>query len=116
MVLKGFLEWINIISILCNMSLIKLSSNFGAIYESIKKFIFNDLFTDVTLVSDDMQKYSAHRIILSICSPVLQELLLSCPQFINSHMILHVRGFNGEQLQMLLEFIYAQLLTITIYI
>ena len=89
------------------MSLIKLNSNFGAIYESIKKFIFNDLFTDVTLVSDDMQKYSAHRIILSICSPVLQELLLSCPQFINSHMILHVRGFNGEQLQMLLEFIYA---------
>ena len=42
------------------MSLIKLNSNFGAIYESIKKFIFNDLFTDVTLVSDDMQKYSAH--------------------------------------------------------
>ena len=86
------------------MTFVKFKSNVSA--ESIQKFMLKDFFTDVTLVSDDMQKYTAHRIILSICSPVLQNLLLACPQFDNAHTILHVRGFSGDQLQILLEFIY----------
>jgi len=81
-------------------TLVKLNSNIGAFS------VFSDYFTDVTLVSDDMQKYAAHRIILSNYSPVLQNLLLSGPIFDNAHTILHVRGFSGEQLQTLLEFIY----------
>ena len=39
---------------------------------SMMKF---DEFTDVTLVSDDLQEIQAHRVVLSACSPVLKNML-----------------------------------------
>ena len=60
-------------------------------------------FTDVTLVSDDQIQISAHRLVLSACSPVLKDLLLNNP---HPHPLLYLRGVKQQELQSILQFMY----------
>ena len=73
-----------------------------------KKYVSKGHFCDVTLVSDDYQQFRAHKLLLAAHSPVLEALLLSCPQPDSSHTVLHVRGFSGAQLQKLVRLIYSR--------
>jgi len=77
-------------------------------YRQFSKYLVKECFTDVTLVSDDLWKFAAHRIILSAASPVLEELLMSCIQINDCHIILPLRGYNRYEVQGVLNFIYSK--------
>ena len=67
--------------------------------------LFNERsFTDVTLVSDDLQVTAAHRLVLSRSSSTFQKLLM-----INSsaNSTLYLRGINQNVLDLILQFIYT---------
>ena len=63
----------------------------------------NKEFSDVTLASGDGQQVEAHRVVLSVCSPVLRDILMKIP---HSHPLLYMKGINMEDLQLILKFLY----------
>jgi len=66
---------------------------------------FNDtIYSDVTLVSEDYQNFSAHRIILSSCSETFEQILRHSS---NSKPLLFLKGFSGAQLKDILQFMYT---------
>ena len=71
--------------------------------ETYKELLEENIFSDVTLVSDDQVYFQAHRIVLSACSPVLKHLLLTDPQ---AHPMLFLRNINQRELKSLLSFMY----------
>ena len=78
-------------------------------YIQFSKYQTKECFTDVTLVSDDLWKFAAHRIILSAASPVLESLLMSSMSNMNDcHTILPLRGYNRYDVQGLLNIIYSK--------
>ena len=67
--------------------------------------IYNDsIFTDVTLVSDDMVAVKAHQIILSNASLIMKELLLMNNSPIT---VLFLKGINHQELEAILQFVYV---------
>merc|ERR1719318_2455492 len=65
---------------------------------------FNEnTFSDVTLVSDDQIQFHAHKFVLSACSPVLKDLLVSN---IHPHPLLYLRGVSHKQLKSLIKLMY----------
>ena len=84
----------------------KLSEKDQTIQSALRKYIERDYFCDVTLVSDDYQKFPAHKLVLAAHSSVLETLLLNCTQPDTSHTVLHIRGFSGCQVQKLLQLFY----------
>jgi hypothetical protein len=70
---------------------------------SISDLLTGNSFSDVTLVSDDLIQFKAHKCVLSACSPVLKNLLLN-----NSHSypLIYLRGVKQKELQSILQFIY----------
>jgi len=60
-------------------------------------------FSDVTLVSSDLQQVRAHKVVLSSCSPVLKELLKSNK---HSHPMIYLRGVMSTNLKYVLDYIY----------
>ena len=70
---------------------------------NLKGLFTDNSLTDVTLVSDDQVTFQAHKLVLSLCSPVLKDLLLENP---HSHPIIFLRGIKHEELQSLLQFMY----------
>ena len=61
-----------------------------------------DLF-DVTLVSEDLIQLSAHKVVLSSCSPVFKQLIKSST---HPHPVLFLRGVKTRGLEYILDFIY----------
>ena len=61
-------------------------------------------FADVTLISDDHIQTSAHKFVLSACSPILKSLLINSP---DSHPFLYLPGVRQQELQSVLQFIYC---------
>ena len=59
-------------------------------------------FSDVTLVSDDLYQYKAHKFILSSCSSVFQTILDKNP--LNTSV--YLRGIRHEEIESILQFIY----------
>ena len=59
--------------------------------------------SDVTLVSDDLQQFQAHKYILGIFSPVLKNILLTNP---HPNPMIYLQGIKGKDLHNILEFIY----------
>ena len=60
-------------------------------------------FTDVTLVCQDGQKFSAHKIILATSSPFFWDLLTSNP---HSHPLIYMKGSRSEDMVAMLDFLY----------
>ena len=67
---------------------------------SVNNLFTDKLFADVTLVSDDEIQVSAHKFVLSACSPMLKSLLINHP---HPHPMLYLRGVSHEQLEYLLS-------------
>ena len=63
----------------------------------------NKEFSDVTLASGDGQQVEAHRVVLSVCSPVLRDILIKIP---HNHPLIYMKGVNMEDLQLILRFLY----------
>ena len=86
--------------------------NFGLSWESFPehlKEMLQDMwnspdFTDVTIVCDDQKELRSHKVVLSACSPILREKILSSPNqgFIN----LSAEGIQHEEMESILEFMY----------
>ena len=62
-------------------------------------------FADVTLISDDKLKFSAHRVLLSSCSNLFKLILKS-----NTHAnpLLYLGGINSTNLGFILDYIYDE--------
>jgi hypothetical protein len=70
---------------------------------SLRDLITENMFSDVTLVSDEQIQFQAHKFVLSACSPVLKNLLLNNP---HSHPLIYLRGVKQQELQSILQFMY----------
>ena len=82
--------------------------NFSDHLSAMSREMYADtVFTDVTLVSDDMKQVKAHKTVLNAASPVMKELLMmfiSCNP--NLSPILYIRGAKHSDLEALKKFIY----------
>ena len=74
--------------------------------KALLKYVNKEAFCDVTLVSDDLQHFPAHKLVLSAHSPVLETLLLSLKQN-NDNTVFHMRGYTGTSIQRMLNFMYS---------
>ena len=72
--------------------------------KSIEDCFTENLFTDVTLVSDDEYIVKAHRIIISMCSPKLKRLLENNSDF---KTLLYLKDIKFKELTSILQFIYS---------
>ena len=70
---------------------------------SFKRLRKADDFYDVTLVSDDKQQVSAHKIVLASSSEYFQEILKSNK---HSHPMLCLNGVNSQELNFILDYMY----------
>ena len=77
-------------------------------YEShlLKAFLnlYNkNIFSDVTLVCDDQIQLNAHKLVLSTCSPVFENILLTNP---HDHPLIYMRGLKHQDLVCILQYMY----------
>ena len=72
--------------------------------EALKDMILFSDFADVTLVTDDKKQIRAHRNILSACSPVLKNILLSDCTNINP--VIFLRGIKHSEMESIMQFMY----------
>ena len=70
---------------------------------SIKSVSAGDEFNDVTLVSDELIPFKAHKFVLSSYSPVFKEILLNNS---HSHPIIYLQGVRQQELHSLLQLMY----------
>ena len=70
---------------------------------SLKEIFSNNENADVTLVSGDKVAFLAHKFVLSACSTVLKDLLLSNP---HPHPMIYLNGVKKIELDSLLQFMY----------
>ena len=68
-----------------------------------KKLRGSDDFTDVSLVCNDGQKFSAHKVILASSSLFFQHLLTTLN---HSHPLIYMNSFKSEDMIALLDFVY----------
>ena len=73
------------------------------IARSYKQLRLQDYFYDVTLVSDDLQKVSAHKLVLSACSQYFKTILADSK---HQHPMLCLDGIDSHQLNNVLDYIY----------
>ena len=71
--------------------------------KSLSKLRENNAFADVTLITDDKVKFSAHRILLSPCSNVFDFILKDSNQ---ANPLLYLTGVNSTNLGFILDYIY----------
>merc|ERR1711973_567516 len=83
-----------------NLTWQTFSSHVGQLF---KNLLETQEFTDVTLISDDLQQYRVHKFILSACSTVFEKILTNCPP--NSS--IYLRGIHHEELESILQFVYT---------
>ena len=70
---------------------------------TFRKLRTSDHFYDVTLVSDDQQQVSAHKVVLSSSSEYFKNILMSNK---HSHPMLCLSGVNQEDLKNILDYVY----------
>ena len=63
-------------------------------------------FADVTLVSDDLVKFPAHKTILAASSRIFQSLLSMATTDLQQYPVLYLKDVTGEDLESVLQFIY----------
>lgn len=77
--------------------------------ESFKAFKASNMMFDVTLSCDDKATISAHKIILSACSPLFQSIL---NQNNHSHPWIYLKGIKSTQLNQIIDFVYSGVIDI----
>ena len=70
---------------------------------SFKQLRNSDDFYDVTLVSDDKQQVSAHKIVLASSSEYFKDVLKNNK---HSHPLLCLNGVNSQELNFVLDYMY----------
>ena len=83
---------------------LKLQSHTEAIIESLKCIKDYPELADVTLISEDQVLLKAHKLILSMFSPVLRSILGLASE---GNTVIHMRGTIGKDIQNLLHYIYC---------
>ena len=68
-----------------------------------KNLYYEKMFTDVTLVSDDMIQFQAHRTVLSTASPTFMKLLMINT---SANSVFYLKGVHHLELEAILQFIY----------
>ena len=63
----------------------------------------DNVFTDITLISEDLQDFQVHRVVLSSCSNLLRDILFKLP---GNYPSLFFKGIQGREMKAILEFIY----------
>ena len=71
--------------------------------QSFRNHYNKDVFSDVTLATDDDKQIKSHKMILSACSPFFQKILLANP---HQHPLIYLKGVKSESLQLILRFMY----------
>ena len=79
--------------------------------ESIKDFYQDSDYTDVTLITEDMQVFVSHRIILSSSSDFFKEILGKIKRF--QGQTLYLKSIQGSIFSLLLKFIYGGEVTVS---
>ena len=75
-------------------------SNLSKTFSSLRS---EDEFYDVTLVSDDQEMISAHKLVLSASSPYFKHILTRTK---NSHPLLCLEGISSVEVKYILDYIY----------
>ena len=78
--------------------------------DKIKVFREDDLFCDVTLLSDDGMVFKAHKVILASHSEKLQTILTkaeSTSSLLSRSLCVYLSGVTGHQLGLILDFMYS---------
>ena len=79
-------------------------NDFGSVTKkTFENFLFNEEFSDVTLVCDDNKQIKAHKVILSSSSSFFRHILLNNP---HNNPLLYLKGVKFEDLKAVTEFIY----------
>ena len=71
--------------------------------QSFRNHFNKDVFSDVTLATEDDKQIKSHKMILSACSPFFQKILLNNP---HQHPLIYLKGVRSESLQLILRFMY----------
>merc|ERR1712026_556487 len=69
--------------------------------QMLKSLHQHQLYSDVTLVSDDQTQFKAHKIVLSACSPVFKKIIDSNP---SQHPLIYLRGIQSYEMESILQF------------
>ena len=91
---------------LSNMNFKRMNSNLSTVLSDV---FAENIFSDVTLVSDDQIPLHAHKYVLSAFSPVLKNMILNNP---HPHPLIFLRGLNHQDLLSILNFIYLGMASI----
>ena len=70
----------------------------------LSEALYSGYMSDVTLVSDDLEHLSAHKLILAACSPVLRKILVDDSS--QTSQILYLKGISSNFIKMILKFVY----------
>ena len=70
---------------------------------TLEDLFTKDSFTNVTLVSDELTLFRAHKLVLAASSPIFKDLLMKNP---HSHPTIYLRGVDRYELDSILHFIY----------
>jgi len=89
----------------------KMSERYNLAWNEFEKYTnlaFRSLlsdteFTDVTLACDDEKQVTAHKVVLSACSPFFRKILVRNP---HQKPLLYLRGLKHEDLEAILKFMY----------
>ena len=91
-----------------NMKAGKINLNWSDFLANVSRSFSNlhgdDLFTDVTLVSDDNKQIGAHKLILSAVSEFFRNILADKSHV---HPMLCLDGVNSEELNMIIRYLYV---------
>ena len=83
---------------------LKCSDFLANVFSSFNNLHNSDLFTDVTLVSDDNKKIQAHTLILSAGSEYFRDIL---PDKSHPHPMLCLDGVTSEDLAWIIQYLYV---------
>ena len=81
---------------------LNLDSYPNHVKELLREVITDPVFSDVTLVFDDLQTMKANRNILSACSPVLKNILKIDP---SKTSLLYLKGLKISEIEAMIDFV-----------
>ena len=74
------------------------------LFELLPDLYSDQVFTDVTLVCDDLQEFEAHKVILCAGSNFFREFFSNNAK---DHLTLYMRGIQKHQIMPLVQFLYC---------